>query len=110
MTMTRKTNHTFLYTHLMRWEPLILKGGEGNAWIKTLAKDEKTGARTMLIKFDPGYVQKKTVAEWPADIYVLEGEMQCGNRKYEQGTFHYRPAGAAFGPIDSPGGITRLIF
>lgn len=108
--MVRKTNHTFLYTQLMRWEPLVLPGGKGNAWVKTLSKDEATGARSMLIKFDPGYVQQKAVSEWPVDMFVIEGAMQCGNRTYGQGTYHYRPAGTEFGPVECPNGITRLMF
>ncbi len=108
--MTRKTNQTFLYSHLMRWEPLAIKGSQGNAWIKTLAKDASSGARTMLVRFDPGFSQKKAVAQWPADIYLLEGGMTSGNRVYEQGTYHYRPGGTAFGPIETATGITRLIF
>src|SRR5258708_3340972 len=97
--LTRRTNHTFLYTHLMRWEPLIEPGGQGNAWIKTLSKDTETGARTLLIKFDPGYKQMESATEWPADIYVLEGAMRCGEHTYQPSTFHYRPAGTRFGPI-----------
>ena len=43
--MDKRTNQTFLYTHLMRWEPLEIDGGLGPAWIKTLAKDEETEAQ-----------------------------------------------------------------
>ncbi len=108
--MPRTTNATFLYTHMMRWEPLATKNAQGNAWIKTLSKDEETGARTALIKYDPGFKQEAAVAEWPSDIYVLEGEMRCGSRLYNKGTFHYRPAGTEIGPIESVNGITRIIF
>ena len=108
--MPRKTNSTFLYTHLMRWEPLPVKGAQGTAWIKTLSKDWETGARTLLIKYDPGFRQEKSISTWPADIYVIDGEMQFGDRTYEKGTYHYRPADAKIGPIESRKGITRLIF
>lgn len=108
--MGKKTNRTMLYTHLMRWEPLDVPGGKGRAWIKTLAKDDENGARTALIKFDPGFTQVKAVGNWPVDIYVLEGEIQCGAILYQKGTYHYRPAGTEYGPIDCPKGVTRLVF
>lgn len=108
--MTRKTNQSFVYLPLLRWEPLAINGSQGHAWIKTLAKDEETGARTALIKFDPGFKQGQTRTNWPADTYVLEGAMQCGERRYEKDTYHYRPTGHAYGPIASPTGITRLVF
>lgn len=108
--MTRKTNQTFLYTHLMRWEPLAVQGAEGRAWIKTLSKDEQTGARTALIKYDPGFKQKRTTSQFSADIYVLDGQMETGEHTYQKGTYHYRPGGTQFGPVESPNGSTRLVF
>lgn len=71
--MVKSTSHTLLYTSLLRWEPLVVEGSEGLAWIKTLAKDEETGARTALVKFDPGYKQAKSIGQGAADIYELEG-------------------------------------
>lgn len=94
----------------MRWERLNVPNSEGQAWIKTLAKDEETGARTALIKFDPGFKQAKTTSAWPTDMYVLEGEMTCGSLRYGSDTYHYRPAGTEFGPIETVQGITRIIF
>ena len=108
--MVKRTNHTYVYSHLMRWEPLEIDGGEGPAWIKTLAKDEETGARTVLLKFGQGYRQKETVSKVYADIYVLEGEMRSGDRIYGQDTYHYRPPGTKIGPISCVSGITRLMF
>jgi len=108
--MARRTNRTFVYSQLMRWEPLEIAASQGRAWIKTLAKDDATGARTALIKFDPGFRQEKTVSNWPVDMYVIEGEMECGDLHFEKDTFHYRQAGIEYGPIACPKGITRLIF
>ncbi len=108
--MTRRTNRSVLYTDLIRWEPLRVPNSQGMAWIKTLSKDAETGARTALIKFDPGFKQKVSVSAWPMDTYVLEGEMTCGDRHYEKDTYHYRPAGVRYGPIETKLGITRIIF
>ena len=108
--MTRKTNRSFLYTHLMRWEPYQVEGARGLAWIKTLARDEDTGALSALIRFDPGFKQPKATSTWPLDMLVLEGEMTCGDRHFQKSTFHYRPAGAEYGPIETREGCTRLVF
>lgn len=80
--MARKTNTAALYTHLINWEPLAVSGSAGFAWIKTLSKDPETGARTALIKYDPGFTAPETVSTWPADIYTLDGEMSAGGRHY----------------------------
>jgi len=63
----------------------------------------------MLIRYEPGFKAEASVSEWPADIYVLDGEMQCGDRFYAKDTYHYRPAGTPIGPIECPKGITRLV-
>jgi hypothetical protein len=107
--MPRRTQNIVLYTDRMNWMPLSVKGSRGYARCKTLAKDEETGARSMLVRYEPGFSAEATVAAWPADIYVLEGEMTCGDRTYRKDTYHYRPAGTPIGPINSPTGITRLV-
>ena len=108
--MAKRTNNIVLYTTLINWEPLEVERSQGYAWVKTLAKDDQTGARTLLVKYDPGFTAEATVSTWPMDIFTLEGEMRCGERTYAKDTYHYRPAGTPIGPIESPHGITRLIF
>jgi len=108
--MPRKTNAIALYTHLISWEPLEVGGGKGFAWIKTLAKDESTGARTALIRYEPGFSAPPAISTWPADTYTLDGEMSAGELRYGKDTYHYRPAGTPIGAISAPRGITRLIF
>ncbi len=107
--MPRTTNRSAVYSHLLRWEPLLVPNSEGRAWIKTLGKDEETGARTALVKFDAGFRQPTTVSTWPADMYVVEGSMRSGEYSYQAGTFHYRPGGVRFGPIESKTGCVRLV-
>jgi hypothetical protein len=108
--MTRRTNRIVLYSHLIEWEPLQVRGGHGYAWIKTLGKDDETGARTALIRYDPGFRADAGVSTWPADIYTLEGAMTAGERTYREHTYHYRPAGTPIGPAEAPEGVTRLVF
>ncbi len=106
----RTTQNSTIYAPLLRWRPFPVANSSGLAWIKVLAKNRETGAKTALIKFDPGFKAPASTAEWPMDIYVLEGEMTAGNRKYQEGTYHYRPRGAKVGPIETSQGCTRLIF
>ncbi len=108
--MSKKGVRGVAYTHLMRWEQFDVPDSDGRAWIKTLSKDEETGESTALVRFDPGFQQKKTTSKWPVDMYVLEGSMQSGSASYQKSTFEYRPPGVEFGPIESPEGVTRLVF
>ncbi len=108
--MTRKTGNITLHTEWISWEPFRVAGAVGYAWIKTLSKDEETGARTALIKYEPGFRAPACTASWPIDSYTLEGSMQCGDLWYRKDTFHYRPVGTEIGPISTEEGIVRLIF
>lgn len=106
--MPKQSNRTAVYSHLLRWEPLDVPDSSGLAWIKTLSKDHENGARTVLIKYDPGFRREARVSTWPADMLVLEGGMKSGNIQYQKGTYHYRPAETEIGPIETPGGCTLL--
>src|SRR6266849_3553914 len=108
--MSRKTGNITLYTDRLVWEPFEVPGSTGYAWIKTLSKDEETGARTALIRYEPGFRAEAVVGAWPIDVYVLEGSLECGRRTYNANTYHYRPAGSEIGPIVTAEGITRLVF
>jgi hypothetical protein len=108
--MSRKTGNITLHTDLIRWEPFHVPRSVGYAWIKTLSKDEETGARTALIRYEPGFRAEASTSAWPIDMYVLEGSMHCGDRTYNQDTYHYRLADAEIGPTSTQEGITRLVF
>ena len=98
------------YSHMMRWEQYDVANSEGRAWIKTLSLDPATGSRTALIRYDAGFKQAKTKTEAPVDMYVIDGEAKYGDKVYEKATYAYHPPGAEVGPIESPKGMTRLIF
>lgn len=108
--MTRKTGSITLYTDMMRWEPFNVPGAKGYAWSKTLSKDTETGARTMMIRYEPGFTAPASVSQWPTDIYTLNGSMRCGTLNYQKDTYHYRPAGVEIGAIHTTEGINRLLF
>lgn len=108
--MSRRTLQVVLYTDRINWMPFPVKNSQGLAWIKTLSKDEETGAKTAMIRFEPGFRAEAAVSEWPMDIYILEGEMRCGDLQYNKNTYHYRLAGTEIGPIETTTGITRLMF
>jgi hypothetical protein len=99
-----------VYAHLMRWEPLNVPNSKGRAWIKTQNLDPDTGARSALIKYERGFSHEGGTSEFPADILLLEGEMTCGDRKYTEGTYHFRPKGSSTGPVHTETGCTRLIW
>jgi hypothetical protein len=71
--MSRRTLQVVLYTDRINWMPLPVKNSQGLAWIKTLSKDPETGAKTALIRYEPGFRARASVSQWPIDIYTLEG-------------------------------------
>jgi hypothetical protein len=101
-----------IYADRLRWEPLKVRNSnyEGRAWIKTFNLDRETGARSALVRYDPGFSQEESTSEWPIDSFVLEGAMTCGDLNFRKGSYHYRPAGARFGPVETTEGIIRLVF
>src|ERR1700722_7450024 len=103
--MPYKTQTAF--AHLMRWEPLTVPNSEGRAWIKTFNIDRETGMRSCLIKYAPGFTQQARPSQFPADIYMLEGEMRYGDLTYNEDTYHYRPQGSS-GAISTEHGCVRL--
>src|SRR6266851_9843635 len=99
-----------VYTHLLRWEPLRVANSQGQAWIKTLNLDRDTGARSALIKYSRGFRAEETTGRFAADVYVVDGEMRCGDLTYRAGAYHYRPAGSQIGSVETDTGSTRVVF
>ncbi len=98
-----------VYEQMLRWEPLAVPKSKGRAWIKTFNIDRETGARSAVIKYDRGFTAEAADSQHSADILVLEGEMTCAERHYNEGTYHYRPRGSKTGPISTETGCIRIV-
>ena len=105
----KRAQASVTHPQFLVWEPLPVEGAEGAAWIKTLGKDDETGARTALVRYDAGFRQSERVSKVYADVVVLEGEMSYGRRMCRGGTYYYRPPGTTYGPVESLVGTTSLV-
>ena len=91
------------------WEPVVVEGTKGNAWIKSLWKDEESGARTVLVKYDAGYELDECVSGGYADLFVLEGDLVYSGHTCSAGSYIYQPKGLSYGPVKTRDGATVLI-
>ena len=82
----------------------------------TLDERGKTGARTRLLRFQPGvYTTAPFVHDYWEEVFLVEGDLTVGNdshgyggENFAAGTYACRPPGAAHGPFKSNGGCLLL--
>jgi hypothetical protein len=76
----------------------------------------RTGSRTRLLRFHPGFLSEKPfVHDYWEEVLMLEGDMTVGHDGTGRGgdsfkglTYAVRPPGAAHGPFKSDGGALLL--
>src|ERR1700722_181548 len=101
----RQAKYIAVYEPNLAWEPLKIPNSEGKAWIKILSMDWETSEKTLILRYEPGFKMPKSTTKEPTDVFVLEGEMKDGQRNYKKWTYHYRPPGTSYGPIETATGI-----
>ncbi|WP_377805881.1 cupin [Azospirillum sp. A29] len=97
------------------WESL--KGYPADLQVKLLSDDldetTKTGARTRIVRFAPGFATSATlVHDYWEEVYLLEGDMQFDGEAGECGiqapAYSCRPPGTPHGPYASRRGCLML--
>ncbi len=97
------------------WE--ALKGFPADLQIKMLSNDldegSKTGARTRIVRFAPGFATTKSlVHDYWEEIYLLEGDLYFQDDRGETGVqapvYSCRPPGTPHGPYGSRTGCLML--
>ncbi len=89
----------------LAWTPLDFVG----VFIKTLHRDEATGATTVMTKMEAGAIIPKHhhgVAD--ETVYILEGDFEEDGRPFEVGSFFVGKAGTTHGPHASHRGCFLL--
>jgi quercetin dioxygenase-like cupin family protein len=105
-----KTAHVSMtYAPVLTWEPFEVEGATGQAWMKTLARDRESGARTALVKYSAGYEQPEQTAKVFSDTIVLEGDFTRGGDSGGKGSYFYQPRDGTYGPLRSENGATMLV-
>jgi hypothetical protein len=82
-------------------------GTVASVWEKWLAFSPDPLYLSLYAKWDAGVIQRRHGHHSPHVVFVLEGEIVCGDRLCPAGTHIELPLGAAFGPfVAGPEGAT----
>jgi hypothetical protein len=84
-------------------------GTTASIWEKWLAFSPDPQYLSLYAKWDPGIVTRKHGHYSPHVIFVIEGDMWCGDRYCPAGTHVELPLGASFGPFVSGPKGTKLM-
>ena len=74
-------------------------GSESAVWEKWLAFSPDPQYLSLYARYDPGMIVRRHGHYSPHVVFVLEGEIWCGERLCRAGTHLELPYGAAFGPF-----------
>jgi hypothetical protein len=74
-------------------------GTEASVWEKWFAFSPDPAYLSLYAKWDPGMVIRRHGHYSPHVLFVISGEMWCGERHCPAGTHIELPYGAAFGPF-----------
>lgn len=84
-------------------------GTTASVWEKWLAFSPDPQYLSLYAKWDPGMVVRRHGHYSPHVLFVVSGEMWCGDRHCPAGTHVELPLGAAFGPfVAGPDGTVLL--
>ncbi len=79
----------------------LADGTVASVWEKWLAFSADPLYLSLYARWDPGVIQRRHGHLSPHVVFVLEGEIRCGDRPCPAGTHIELPQGAAFGPFEA---------
>jgi hypothetical protein len=102
----------FISQQDLSWEEFRVKGVASGLKAKTLSRDPKTGAVSLLLSYPPGWRSRADSNYHSGDeeIFVLEGDLTIGERTLTDRCYSFIPAGMTHGPISSRNGCLALTF
>jgi quercetin dioxygenase-like cupin family protein len=74
-------------------------------WIRSLRRDEMTGGRASLLKFDPGSYMDRHLHPAGEEAFVLDGRLRFEDTWYEAGAYLYSPPGSSDDVYSDTGGL-----
>jgi hypothetical protein len=87
----------------MPWQQVkrvrLADGTEASVWEKWLAFSPDPQYLSLYAKYDPGMMVRRHGHYSPHVLFVIAGEIACGDRSCPAGTHVELPFGAAFGPF-----------
>jgi hypothetical protein len=102
----------FINQQDLPWEEFRVKGVASGLKAKTLSRDSKTGAVSLLLSYPPGWRSRADSNYHSGDeeIFVLEGDLTIGERTLTDRCYSFIPAGMTHGPISTRNGCLALTF
>jgi uncharacterized protein DUF4437 len=102
----------FINQQDLPWKEFRVKGVASGLKAKTLSRDPKNGAVSLLLAYPPGWRSKaeSNYHNGDEEIFVLEGDLTIGARTLTDRCYSFIPAGKAHGPISSRNGCLALTF
>jgi hypothetical protein len=74
-------------------------GSESSVWEKWLAFSADPPYLSLYARYDPGMIVRRHGHYSPHVVFVIEGDLWCGDRQCPAGSHIELPLGAAFGPL-----------
>lgn len=105
----KRTPYALTYAPNYKWAPLSVPNSDGKAWIKLLGKDDESGARAALVKYDAGFRQAGGTSEVFSDSIVVDGRMTLDGTPFNRLSYWYRPTGTNYGDIVCEQDCTRFV-
>ena len=87
-----------------------LPGFAAGSHYKVLSMDADTGACSLKMRFDADYQRPPGMSYSDAEMFILEGRVQIGEKTYGRGHYFFIPAGVASGAMHSPEGFEAMVF
>jgi hypothetical protein len=102
----------FINQQDLPWEEFRVKGVPSGLKAKTLSRDPKTGAVSLLLSYPPGWRSRadSNYHSGAEEIFVLEGDLTVGGRTLTDRCYSFIPGGMAHGPISTKNGCLALTF
>ncbi len=102
----------FINQQYLPWKEFRVKGVASGLKAKTLSRDPKTGAVSLLLSYPPGWRSRadSNYHNGDEEIFVLEGDLTIGERTLTDRCYSFIPAGKAHGPISTSNGCLALTF
>jgi len=102
----------FINQQDLPWEEFRVKGAPSGLKAKTLSRDPKTGAVSLLLSYPPGWRSRanSNYHSGNEEIFVLEGDLTIGGRTLTDRCYSFIPAGMTHGPISTRNGCLALTF
>ncbi len=88
---------------------MTLPGFPSGMHYKMLSLDRDTGACTMTVQWDGGYVQPPSISKSELEILLLSGTFRMGEQVCRPGFYAFVPKGVSLPAIETRGGCQILM-